>query len=336
MRPAVAAFVAAAALVAGACAGGDGSDGAATEVEGATTDAPSTSADTTTTTTAPTTTAVPTTTPTTTAPTTAAPTTAPPAPPTEMPAVAGDPAGLADQLVAAERTVRDPSTDAASLARAAHLQQVAYRVAADRPDWDEAILARTPPELQHAVLANTAARRELRGMHTRLLEVLPAWRIVEPLPAEELRGYYDEAQRIHGVPWEYLAAIHLVETATGRVDGISSAGAQGPMQFMPATWDAFGEGDVRSARDAILAAGRYLAHGGAPQDMHGALFGYNRSNRYVRAVSHFAEVMRQDPAAYRGYHQWQVYVLTAAGDVLLPIGYQEAQPVPVWEYLARG
>jgi hypothetical protein len=55
--------------------------------------------------------------------------------------------------------------------------------------------------------------------------------------------------------------------------------------------------------------------------MPNALFRYNQSQRYVRAVTAYAEVMRAAPEAYRGYYQWQVYYLTTGGDVLLPVGY---------------
>jgi membrane-bound lytic murein transglycosylase B len=254
---------------------------------------------------------------------------------TTPPQVASDPGSLATQIIEVEGAVRDPRTAPEQLAHAAHLQQLTYRVLAASPDWDDTVHARLPDELRPVVHANVAARRELRGMHSRLSERVPAWRIVDPRPIEELIAHYLEAQAIFGVGWEYLAAIHLVETAMGRVDGVSSAGALGPMQFMPGTWEAFGEGDVRNPRDAILAAGRYLAHSGAPGDMHAALFSYNRHNNYVRAIQHYASVIRADPAAYRGYHGWQVYLLTVAGDLWLPSGYHEDEPVPVEQFLAR-
>jgi hypothetical protein len=55
--------------------------------------------------------------------------------------------------------------------------------------------------------------------------------------------------------------------------------------------------------------------------MPNALFRYNNSQRYVRAVTAYAEVMRAEPDAYRGYYHWQVYYLTTKGDILLPVGY---------------
>ena len=63
-----------------------------------------------------------------------------------------------------------------------------------------------------------------------------------------------------GVGWNYLAAINLIETRLGSVVGPSTAGAQGPMQFLPSTFAAYGDGgDIHSPRDSIIAAGRYLA-----------------------------------------------------------------------------
>ena len=67
------------------------------------------------------------------------------------------------------------------------------------------------------------------------------------------------------MPWTYLAAIHLVETRMGRIRGASTAGARGPMQFLPSTWALYGAGgDINDPRDAILAAARLLRHHGAP------------------------------------------------------------------------
>jgi len=65
---------------------------------------------------------------------------------------------------------------------------------------------------------------------------------------------YRAAQAATGVGWSYLAAINFVETDFGRVAGPSSAGAQGPMQFMAATWAIYGHGNIHRPRNAILAA----------------------------------------------------------------------------------
>ena len=283
---------------------------------------------------APTTTEAPTTT--TTVATSTTTTTAPPAPDT-APAPAASPAELTERLVRAEDAVRDPATPPDQLDRAAFDQQLLYRQLARTPEWEPEVTASLPEPYRAAAAANVAARREFRSMHRTLSDALPAWRIVEPPPAEELLSYYQEAEAAFGVPWHILAAVNLVETGMGRIRGVSVAGAQGPMQFMPATWGAFGDGgDVNDYRDAIMGAARYLAHnGGGRGEIDNALWNYNHSDRYVRGVKHYASVMEQDPNTYRGYHQWEVVYLSTMGDIWLPVGYESEARVPVAEHLGR-
>ncbi len=87
------------------------------------------------------------------------------------------------------------------------------------------------------------------------------------------------------------------------------------MQFLPSTWKAYGMGgDINDPHDAIFGAANYLkANGGAAGRMDNALFRYNNSNRYVRAVTLYAKQIEADPVAYRAYHQWQVYYITPCG-----------------------
>jgi soluble lytic murein transglycosylase-like protein len=256
----------------------------------------------------------------------ASPTLTPSAGPTatprpDPPVAASDPEALALQIVAAERAIRDRTVIGAELAWFGHLQQLTYRRLAARPELRDPVLALVPADIRTAATANADATADLRSMTVPRTDLPTAWRIVEPAPLDDLARYYREAETEFGVPWSYLAAIHLVETRMGRIRGTSVAGAQGPMQFMPATWARYGEGDVNSDRDSIRAAARYLRANGAPGDMANALFRYNQSQRYVRAVTAYAEVMRADPDAYRGYYGWQVYYITTSGDVLLPVGY---------------
>jgi hypothetical protein len=121
----------------------------------------------------------------------------------------------------------------------------------------------------------------------------------------------------------------------GRIRGTSVAGAQGPMQFMPATWAAFGEGDINNPRDAILGAARYLAHnGGGRGEIDSALWNYNHSYRYVRGVKHYAAVMAEDPQTFFGFYNWQIVYLSTSGDVWLPTGFEQAERIAVTDYLA--
>ncbi len=87
---------------------------------------------------------------------------------------------------------------------------------------------------------------------------------------------YQSAAARYGVPWEVLAAINEVETDYGSDLSVSSAGAEGWMQFLPQTWaeygvDATGAGvrDPYNPADAIFAAARYLRAAGAAQSLDG-------------------------------------------------------------------
>jgi membrane-bound lytic murein transglycosylase B len=268
----------------------------------------------------------------------AAPTAAASEPTAEQPAGPARPRTArqaARQLAAAEAVIDDPSTRPKELVRAARVQQLAYRELGARPAWDRTVLAGVPRSLRSSVRDNAASRREFRAMHSVLADTLPAWRIVPPAPAEELLRDYRRGERTYGIGWEYLAAINLVETGMGRIRGTSVAGAQGPMQFLPSTWAKWGRGDIQDPADSIMAAARYLAHdGGARGRLPQALFRYNNSDHYVRGVTLLAKVMERRPQAFYGYYHWDIYYLTARGDVRLPVGYDRDRPVPVERWLA--
>ncbi|HLF40536.1 MAG TPA: transglycosylase SLT domain-containing protein [Acidimicrobiia bacterium] len=338
IRPVVAALVAAA-LAGAACSGGDDSERAAAAGQAASTTSTTSPPETTTTTAAaPSTSSSATATTKTTAKTgvTSRPAaTTPPAAPAPGLDLTGktvvgpaptDPAALAamaDELVAAETALRDAATPPAEVGRRAVVAQTIYRRISARPEALPAVLERVPAPLRPAVQANTDAGAELRALAGAPRTSLPTeWRIIPPPPAEELERYYKEAESRFGVPWAYLASVHLVESRMGRIRGKSSAGAQGPMQFMQPTWDAYGEGgDINDPHDSIMAAARYLKANGAPGNMDNALYRYNHSQRYVRAVTLYAKEMEADPRTYVAYHHWQVFYITTQGDVLLEEGY---------------
>ena len=203
-------------------------------------------------------------------------------------------------------------------------------------EWAPDVLASVDDTVRPAVERNWDARLNLSALVSSgpLSPVLPAWRIRAPLPPDELTSMYRDAEDITGIPWEYLAAINLVETRMGRIEGQSTAGATGPMQFLPTTWEEVSDGDIRDPYDAIPAAAHYLVRRGGPDDMERALRGYNNSSRYVNAVTAYTEVLQDDPDAYYGYHAWEVYFLSSAGLIRMPIGYDEPEPVDAAEWIA--
>jgi len=126
-----------------------------------------------------------------------------------------------------------------------------------------------------------------------------------PPPLSNLVSFYREAQSRYGVGWNYLAAIHLVETKFGRVRNASVAGATGPMQFIPSTWRIYGNGgDIHDPHDAILAAARLLRANGAPGSYARAIRAYNDSGLYVDAVIRYARELAANPYAIDYLYCW--------------------------------
>lgn len=144
--------------------------------------------------------------------------------------------------------------------------------------------------------------------------------------------YYLEAENKYGVDWFVLAALHFTETAfSTHPTMISSVGALGHMQFMPATWvgwhynigggrvssalditslnvistgrgygvDGSGDGkaDPWDIQDAIHTAANYVSKSGYATDQRKAIFAYNRAEWYVNKVLAKASEFR-DAATY--------------------------------------
>jgi transglycosylase-like protein with SLT domain len=247
------------------------------------------------------------------------PVSSPSATPASAPSIV-DAGSLATELAGVEQAIRIPDTAAEEYMVLGQRQQQAYHLLAAHSDWVAAVLNAVPAPLRAVIQDNLSAAQQIDDLNG-ARATLPHWRIIAPPTSDVLLGYYREAQQSSGVQWQYLASINLIETNMGRIQGLSSAGAQGPMQFMPATWASYGRGDVNNPRDAILAAGRYLHTHGAPQNMTRAIYAYNPSWLYVRAVQLYAKQMFDDPHAFLGYYNWQVYVATTKGEVLLPEGF---------------
>ncbi|MFC9973898.1 NlpC/P60 family protein [Spirillospora sp. NPDC127200] len=131
---------------------------------------------------------------------------------------------------------------------------------------------------------------------TGLCQSNPGRDAARAIPGAYLKLYVEAGKR-YGIPWSLLAAVGYVESTHGQGSspgirgGANSAGAAGPMQFMPGTWRAFGvdgngdgKKDVYDPADAIPGAAAYLKHNGAPQEMRKALFAYNHADWYVKKV----------------------------------------------------
>jgi soluble lytic murein transglycosylase-like protein len=123
-------------------------------------------------------------------------------------------------------------------------------------------------------------------------------------PSQTLQQYYQESAGHYQLDWTYLAAINFIESDFGRVNGPSSAGALGPMQFLPSTWADYGSGDVNNPHDAINAAARYLFIAGGRRNMDGAIYAYNHSDDYVAAVDYYADAIRRDPTWLDRLYYW--------------------------------
>jgi hypothetical protein len=111
------------------------------------------------------------------------------------------------------------------------------------------------------------------------------------LPPSYLIPIYKAAGHRYHIPWQVLAAINGIETDYGRNLSVSSAGAIGWMQFMPATWSQYavpvtgqGKPSPYDPRAAIFAAAHLLAANGGAHNLGQAIFAYNHANWYVNAV----------------------------------------------------
>jgi len=126
-----------------------------------------------------------------------------------------------------------------------------------------------------------------------------------PVPAGTRPGTYLElfkasaAEYCPGLSWTVLAAIGQIESGDGQNIGPSSAGALGPMQFLPSTWqtwgiDAFGQSgppDIMNPYDAVPSAARMLCADGAARGgtaLYNAIYDYNHADWYVREVQTLA------------------------------------------------
>jgi membrane-bound lytic murein transglycosylase B len=213
---------------------------------------------------------------------------------------------------AVDRWRRDGGRVPRELGLRALYHQRIHILLAGRPRLARATNRRLPRPLAAEARDLVAARRALVRLTPPMRR--RRFRTGRPLPADRLLRYYKEAERRFGVSRRVLAAVNLVETGFNRLRNRSTSGARGPMQFLPATWRAYGMGgDVDDPHDAILGAANYLHASGAPGSYRRALYSYNPSRLYVDAVLRYASAIRRSFRTYYVLHGWEVFVRTSSG-----------------------
>ena len=158
----------------------------------------------------------------------------------------------------------------------------------------------------------TRAVRRITGQSATLISLRPAQQRlpVDHTPGSGRPSTYlqlfraSAARYCPGMSWTVLAAIGQIESGDGSNMGPSSAGALGPMQFLPSTWQewgiaAFGETgspDIMDPFDAVPAAARLLCAAGAGTagGLRGAIFAYNHATWYVNEVLALAQEYARD------------------------------------------
>lgn len=197
-------------------------------------------------------------------------------------------------LAAADWAARSETAARASVITATEIQRRSAQIdllLTQSQNRLNALSARARQLAQTRAAEATAARTA--ALVVRARASAPAGARAQIPPAGYFALYRAAAVTCPGMRWTLLAAVGQVESGHGRNVGPSSAGAIGPMQFMPRTFAAYGvdgnhDGvlDAFDPADAIYSAARYLCANGAgqPSTVRRALFAYNRANWYVDLV----------------------------------------------------
>jgi hypothetical protein len=251
-----------------------------------------------------------------------------PAPPPGAP-IPTDPADLAAEIASVEESVArqvrefvaEGARPASKLGEDLELlmlyQQRIFRKLTKNERLEKAVLPRLQGKVKKFYAGTIAAQEELASI-TGTSEKVPRFEFAKAESPGRLRRFFEEGERKFRIPWHMLAAVMFVESKFGKVLGPSVAGALGPMQFLPATWDAYGGGgNIMDPHDSVIGAARYLNASGAPERMRDALFAYNPTEPYVNAIQIYARQIARDETSFYAYYFWQVFVSTEKGDVQL-------------------
>jgi membrane-bound lytic murein transglycosylase B len=190
----------------------------------------------------------------------------------------------ARRVIATERDVAEAARKVEALLAEQQRLLAAARQHADHLEEVEAA--------REAAAAAAAAFASITTARITTLEVMPA-------SAEYMALYHRAAATCAGLSWTVLAAIGQVESGHGRNPAVSSAGAMGPMQFLPSTFASYavdgngdGQANIMDPSDAIFTAARYLCANGAGRGggaLANAIWHYNHADWYVQMVLTLAE-----------------------------------------------
>jgi hypothetical protein len=197
---------------------------------------------------------------------------------------------------AATQQAKATAAAAAAAERRAHLSIGTERVVATAATKVQGLLVQQRALLQRADKHLTTVRKaeaklaaQTSTFSTITTSSIAGLHILPP-SAEFLALYHSAATTCSGLPWTVLAAIGQVESGHGRNPSTSSAGAQGPMQFLPATFAAYAvDGDrdgtrsIMSPADSIYTAAHYLCAnkaGLSPSALGNAILHYNHATWY--------------------------------------------------------
>jgi hypothetical protein len=201
-------------------------------------------------------------------------------------------------------------TAAALQERAARLERAADARAVTAADvqrrYEDVLAALQEVQAELAALSEQARRlEEAQALAARIAalnaavdatgaERVATARASETVPETFMRLYVDAARSCPGMSWTLLAAVGQVESGHGANTNTSYAGAQGPMQFMPATFAAYGvdgdkdgDTDIHDPADAVFSAAHYLCANGAGRGgeaLARAVWHYNHAEWYVQLV----------------------------------------------------